>query len=354
MEKSKTSSPRFCRPIKIQFLHETTEVTINEVSEIEEQIIHLKPLETVIGGKEVVVKYNLNLTMVDGKVCNAVTHTASAQRCFLCGATSKQFNDLDMIAQKEVNQDHVRFGLSTLHAWIRFFECCLHLSYKLGIQKWQARNHEEKEKVQERKRIIQNGLRCELGLVVDMPKPGFGTTNDGNTARRFFEDYKISALVTGVDETLIKRFYIILQVISSGFGIDSTKFYQYSMDTAKLYVDLYPWYYMPTSVHKLLIHGAQIIQTSNLPIGQMSEDAQESLNKCIKKFRENLSRKSSRLKTMEDVMHRLLLNSDPYISSFRKLPKKKLRSLFPEAIALLQTPEVNNRIEETEPDADTD
>jgi hypothetical protein len=28
-------------------------------------------------------------------------------------------------------------------AWIRFFECCLHLSYKLGIKKWQARTTEE-------------------------------------------------------------------------------------------------------------------------------------------------------------------------------------------------------------------
>jgi len=87
---------------------------------------------------------------------------------------------------------------------------------------------------------------------------------------------------------------------------------------------------MPTTVHKLLIHGAQIIASSLLPIGQMSEDAQESCNKYIKKFREDFSRKCTRTQTMEDVFLRLLVTLDPFISSLRKLPQKKLKSLSPE------------------------
>lgn len=31
------------------------------------------------------------------------------------------------------------------------------------------------------KRIIQKGFRLQLGLIVDRPKPGYGSTNDGNT-----------------------------------------------------------------------------------------------------------------------------------------------------------------------------
>ena len=37
------------------------------------------------------------------------------------------------------------------------------------------------------KKTIQERFRKEIGLLVDVPKPGgSGTTNDGNTARRFF------------------------------------------------------------------------------------------------------------------------------------------------------------------------
>lgn len=70
---------------------------------------------------------------------------------------------------------------------------------------------------------------------------------------------------------------------------------------------------MPTTVHKLLIHGPQIIASALLPIGQLFEKAQESRNKDIKKYREGFSQKCSREKTMEDVLNWLLVSSDPYI-----------------------------------------
>lgn len=241
---------------------------------------------------------------------------------------------------REINVDNLRFGISTLHAWIRFFECCLHLSYKLGIEKWQARKEDVKKVIEERKRVIQKGFSSQLGLVVDRPKPRYGSTNDGNTARRFFEHTTTSATITGVDESLIHRFHVILQVISSGFDVDGDKFREYCLQTAQKYVDLYPWYYMPTSVHKLLIHGPEIIAHALLPIGQLSEDAQESRNKDIKRFRENFSRKCSREINMQDVFNRLLVTSDPYISNVRKLPLKPLKTLAPEAVELLKPPKI--------------
>lgn len=45
---------------------------------------------------------------------------------------------------------------------------------------------EEKEKTQTRTNNIKKGFRLQMGLIIDQPKPGFGTTNDENTARRFF------------------------------------------------------------------------------------------------------------------------------------------------------------------------
>ena len=219
-----------------------------------------------------------------------------------------------------------------------------HLSYEISIKKWQARNAEEKKAVGERKRELQREFRLQLGLIVDKPKPGFGSSNDGNTARRFFANFQVSAKITGIDETLIKRFYVILQVISSGYDINLELFEKFCINTAKLFVNLYPWYYMPTSVHKVLIHAKEVIEKAILPIGQLSEEAQEARNKDIKKYRSDFSRKFSRVKTMEDVFNRLLVSSDPYISSLRKLPKKKLKQFLPEALELLIANSSQNKL----------
>ena len=114
---------------------------------------------------------------------------------------------------------------------------------------------------------------------------------------------------------------------------------------------------MPPSVHKILMQGAEVINSSLLPVGQMSEDAQESTNKYIKKFQEYFSRKFSRVKIMEDMLH-LLLKSDPFNSSCANYQKKKKNSmsLLPEDISLLVAPSIpvskgsssNFRVESTD------
>lgn len=89
---------------------------------------------------------------------------------------------------------------------------------------------------------------------------GKGNTNDGNTARRFFRNPEKSCEITGIDIHLFKRFGNILSVLSSGHHINIEAFEVYALDTAKLFIHLYPRYYMPASLHKILVHGAQVIR----------------------------------------------------------------------------------------------
>lgn len=110
--------------------------------------------------------------MIDAKVCNAATNTMSTMKCYICGETSKDFNKLSL--KKEVDPNTIKFGLSILHARIRFFENLLHLSYKIPVQKWQIKSEADKNVVQERKKQIQNRFKKEMGLLVDMPKQGYG------------------------------------------------------------------------------------------------------------------------------------------------------------------------------------
>lgn len=68
--------------------------------------------------------------------------------------------------------------------------------------------------------------------------PSYESSNDGNTAWRFFENLNISATITGVSEYLINRFYVILQAISSDFNIKCDKFREYALEIARKFIDL--------------------------------------------------------------------------------------------------------------------
>lgn len=220
-------------------------------------------------------------------------------------------------------------------------ECLLHIAYRLEIKTWQVRSLENKQKVAQKKAMIKGQFEKQLDLLVDMPKQHAGNTNDGNTARVFFRNAEKSANITGININLIQRFHVILECLGSGYDINSEAFENYAADTREMYLKEYSWYYMPVSVHKVLFHGKLVIDNCILPIGQMSEEAQEARNKDTRRYRLEFTRKTSRIHTNEDLLHRLLMSSDPYICSLRKSPKTKRGVLTPEILQLLKEPEIN-------------
>ena len=174
-----------------------------------------------------------------------------------------------------------------------------------------------------------------MSLTVDIVKQGSGTTNTGNVARSFFAHAESVAEITGLHIDVVKRLGNILQILACGKDIDFEKFGQYCLDTAKLCLDLYPWYAMPPSVHKVLLHGSNIIKHLDLPIGCLSEEAQEASNKIFRKARAHNSRMKSRKCTNEDIMHYLLISSDPLISNIRIEQEKTPKEFSPEIKDLL-------------------
>lgn len=137
--------------------------------------------------------------MADGKVWNALTKTSS-MACYICQATPKHMNNLNLVSDRPVNEATLTFGMSPLHCWIRCFEYLLHISYRINIKKWRIIDSQDKEELNHKKKLIQEDLCQQMGLIVDVPKQGSGTTNDGNTARRFFENPIITSKITGIDE----------------------------------------------------------------------------------------------------------------------------------------------------------
>ena len=118
-------------------------------------------------------------------------------------------------------------------------------------------------------------MKDHLGLIVDVPKSsGSGTRNDGNTARKVFRNYKVSAEIIGIDQNLMKLFYVILCFLSCKHQINADELERYTKKTAELYVSLYPWFPMLQSVHKRLIHSSQVVRDKL--VGLLSEEAHES------------------------------------------------------------------------------
>ena len=159
-------------------------------------------------------------------------------------------NKLEEVKLLPVKIENYSFGLSTLHTWTRFMECILHISYRSDFCKWAAILPDQKQKMSKAKKIIQKEFWEEVGLIVDVPQHGSGTSNNGNNARRFFQDPELTSSITRVDKVLIEKFCIILQAMTSGKRIDFIKFEEYCEETAKLYVSLYEWFKLPSTLQK--------------------------------------------------------------------------------------------------------
>jgi len=189
----------------------------------------------------------------------------------------------------------------------------------LNFKKGSARGS-DKDVKKGRKSLIQQSLKSRVSLTVDVVKQGSGTTNTGNVARCFFAKSKAVSQIIGVDEELLTRMHVILQIISCTQEVDLDAFEKYCLVTAKKCVELYPWYRMPPSVHKVLIHGCDIMRTFE----------------TYWIFFAGHSRMCERRKTNEDIIHYCLVLSDPVISSLRDVEKKVPKELTPEANRFLK------------------
>lgn len=315
---------RSCRPLRIQYRKESKDLILAEKEYVEQQLKNLTPIAAAtLKGFIVKTICNLTLSIIDGKVYNIIHSTFSQLRCPICGLTSTKFNDLDLAFSKPIHEETMKNGISPLHAFIRFLEFLFHLGYKNDplVRQWRVSKSSVAGQItNDRKKKIQAEIRDRLGLLVDVICPNSGTTNDGNTARRVFaneESRGIFAEILGVSKWLVDDIHVILVAINCGLPVDSKKFGTFCSNLARKYEAAYNWHPMTTTMHKILIHGQKIIESSALPVGVLSEQAGESRNKFWRYDREHHSRKDDRKHTMVDLFHRALESSDPVISNTR-------------------------------------
>jgi hypothetical protein len=131
-------SIRFCRPIMLEFIKESKEVILATKKELEKEMCELTPVEVELSnGKTVLVDFDFVLSMIDGKVLTYITGNSSMSNCPICGATPNVMSSAKKFEEGFIpNEEALHYGISPLHAWIRFFECLLHISYRMDVKKW--------------------------------------------------------------------------------------------------------------------------------------------------------------------------------------------------------------------------
>ena len=120
----KPNSSHFCRPLKIQYKRESKELSKEEFSRLKSELDNIEPFHVSLVTENnnqlnIQIKIRVDFTMFDGKVINAITDTNSTQSCNICGAKPSEMNKIEVIRNKEVNNQACELGLSSLHCWLR-------------------------------------------------------------------------------------------------------------------------------------------------------------------------------------------------------------------------------------------
>lgn len=249
-------SVRYCRPQRLAFMKESKDSILREKTSVDLEILNLQPFQvTLRSGVELCIKFELNFTVIDGKVLSIITRTPSQQSCPICCANPSQFNKIDL--PFEAKQERLKFGISPLHCWIPALEFCLKLGYRNieGLRCSRVDGVIKKQILETRKREIQQRLSTELGLNVDFPRPGgSGSSNDGNTARRAFKNQERFASILDSELWLVLDLHIILCAVSNELPLNAIKFGNFCRQLAEKYVQNYSWYYMPVRVTSDIYH----------------------------------------------------------------------------------------------------
>lgn len=156
------SSTRYCRPIKFLFAKESKDIVQREYKVLQEDIKALTQTPITVNGRKMTADHDLTMTMVDGKLINAVTKTSDCN-CNICGAKPSQMNDFELIRTFKCNKDNFSFGISSLHCWIRFLECLLKIAFRIPVGKWKITDDDDKTKVDANKKRIQDDFRRDKG-----------------------------------------------------------------------------------------------------------------------------------------------------------------------------------------------
>jgi hypothetical protein len=303
----------------IEMLHqkETPENTLAMYLRIQRQIENLQPFNITLEtchNLEVISEYHM--CQIDGKVVKTLANIPSCQTCPVCDANPSDMNKLVNLTNGKFapKQKAIKPVISPLHAVMNTVLCLFKIGCRLGFQKWRVTKNFEPQ-YQNARKIINAELWKHFHVTLDEPRSTGGTSTTGSACRKLLQNPQLFADCLGLSRALVVRLAKILKVINCKLDINTEYFGKFALDTYRLFTESYNWFYMPQTLHKILAHGAEIIQASPLSPAFMSEEGPESKNRFFRNYREFHARKISKIANNKDVFGRLLLISDPIFAN---------------------------------------
>jgi hypothetical protein len=92
------------------------------------------------------------------------------------------------------------------------------------------------------------------------------------------------------------------------------------------------WYNIPPTLHRVLVHGCEIIRATPINIGSTSKESAEGNTKFARRFYKNHTRKNAHENAIADLLFRLLDVSDPFLGCTEtksKNPKPVPKDMLP-------------------------
>ncbi len=338
------NSPHSCRPLRLAFEKETKATMQCEFQRLQTEMSEIADLVLT---PKVTIHFSGLFTLIDGKVLCSITG-AKTTECPLCHKSGLELAKNEGPYELK-SPDFLCYGASILHFGLRAFSTLLQIGYKQDVKSHRITKHNSST-VEARKLKVKQAFKREMNLIVDSSSNP-GNTLSGNVARKAFSKPIIFAQIIGVSPMLVSNLDVIWRILASKYPINAAKFDMLCQETLEIYLADAGWFKIPPTIHKILVHGKDIIEACPVPIGWTSEEGSEANNKFIRKFLANHTRKTSHLDTLTDLFHRLLEISDPVlVSKSFKSDKKEKRQLTVEMQEILVIPEEDEIDEPTSSD----
>ncbi len=223
---SEPNSPLICMPLVFMFAKETEDLIQCEERKLRAQIENLLDLSvSVVGQAKFCLKANavkVYSTMWDGKSCTAKAKTfipderkLASNTCHVCLAPPKDMNNADVWKRPLAIPEMIEYSCTAMHMWIRAMEFLFSMSIKTqlyyqfvgqgGQGKVPALTSPDGE-------LIKSGMQARfwqsMGLRLYLVHAGHGgTSNNGNTARKFFKkNPERTAKILDIDVKIVNLF----------------------------------------------------------------------------------------------------------------------------------------------------
>lgn len=317
---SAPNSSKSCRPLSIIIDKENPELTRKIHSETLQKIDEISSHDAVhfLGlGSDYSLSFDAKFVMLDGQAMNHIFANKDTLKCFVCGKRGKDLLDSNVVYTVQ-DQDKLKAGMKPLHTMLRTFEKLLQIRYKKGL--FMQKKNEVPECVfqwmRDQNKLILKTNKLEvhqkfwnvLKLDVDRPRQGFGTTTDGNTARKAFEHFQETSKILEIDERILKSFNLLFSLMYSQEIVDLVQFRRCTKNILELWKDLLPGENITPSIHLIVMHGGDIIENLHKRPGMFTEEGLEANHKEIRKAKTSFSRLMSREENLRDTIKRIFFN----------------------------------------------